>query len=316
MKNKKPTPLQQPRIPLRVWFGLLLVLLVGIVLAPQAAVLGDSIARLRAANSIQVIVAIAFVAATFVLGAATYCILAFKPILYGRTLVAQTAANFVNRLLPAGLGGIGLNYRYLHTHRHTAGQAAAVVAANNLLGLAGHVLIVATMSLIYARQLQLPRVSARLSLLLFCIVAVILLVVASLPQLRLRLVLGFRTFSAQMAVYRHKKWRVLLGLVCQMALTLCNVAALWFCLRAVNVNLSYAVVLLIFTVGFGVGTAVPTPGGLGGVEAGLVAGVVVYGIAAPAAVAGVLVYRLASYWLPLLCSAGFFAYASRRRYFG
>ena len=49
-----------------------------------------------------------------------------------------------------------------------------------------------------------------------------------------------------------------------------------------------------------VAAAAPTPGGLGAMEAALVAGLTGVGMESGVAVAAVLSYRLATYWLPVL----------------
>ena len=49
-----------------------------------------------------------------------------------------------------------------------------------------------------------------------------------------------------------------------------------------------------------VASAAPTPGGLGAMEAALVAGLTGVGMEGGIAVAAVLSYRLATYWLPIL----------------
>ena len=54
-----------------------------------------------------------------------------------------------------------------------------------------------------------------------------------------------------------------------------------------------------------------TPGGLGFVEAGLVGTLKLAGVAAPAALAATLLYRIVSFWLPL--PAAGVAYALFRR---
>jgi uncharacterized protein (TIRG00374 family) len=54
-----------------------------------------------------------------------------------------------------------------------------------------------------------------------------------------------------------------------------------------------------------------TPGGLGFVEAGLAATLVLAGVAGPAATLATLAYRLVSYWIPIAC--GPVAYALFRR---
>jgi undecaprenyl-diphosphatase len=48
-----------------------------------------------------------------------------------------------------------------------------------------------------------------------------------------------------------------------------------------------------------IAAAAPSPGGLGAIEAALVAGLTGVGMAAGPAVSAVLLYRLATYWLPI-----------------
>ena len=49
-----------------------------------------------------------------------------------------------------------------------------------------------------------------------------------------------------------------------------------------------------------IGNAAPTPGGLGAVEAALVAALTGFGMKSGPAVSAVLTFRLATYWLPTL----------------
>lgn len=56
--------------------------------------------------------------------------------------------------------------------------------------------------------------------------------------------------------------------------------------------------VLVSILGEGLSSAAPTPGGLGTTEAALVSGLVISG-ALETAIAGVLIYRLASFWLTI-----------------
>jgi uncharacterized protein (TIRG00374 family) len=58
-------------------------------------------------------------------------------------------------------------------------------------------------------------------------------------------------------------------------------------------------VIVVYLFGSTVGGAAPTPGGLGAVEAALVAGLTAAGTDPNLAVAGVLSFRLLTYWLPI-----------------
>jgi uncharacterized membrane protein YbhN (UPF0104 family) len=84
-------------------------------------------------------------------------------------------------------------------------------------------------------------------------------------------------------------------------------------LAAVGSQPRPSLVLLAFTASLVLGMIPITPGGLGFVEAGLTSTLTLAGVPAGEAVLATLVYRLASYWLPIL--AGLFAYgAFSRRY--
>jgi uncharacterized protein (TIRG00374 family) len=84
-------------------------------------------------------------------------------------------------------------------------------------------------------------------------------------------------------------------------------------LAAVGSQPRPSLVLLAFTASQVLGMIPITPGGLGFVEAGLTSTLTLAGVPAGEAVLATLVYRLASYWLPIL--AGLFAYgAFSRRY--
>ncbi|MEO7363969.1 MAG: lysylphosphatidylglycerol synthase transmembrane domain-containing protein [Candidatus Saccharimonadales bacterium] len=292
------------------------MILVLAVLGPQQDVFSKSLIGVQQASPALLLAAVASFGMTFVFGAAVYCWLSDGRLRFGRTLVAQLAANFINRLLPAGVGGIGANYRYLKHEHHSTTQSATIVFVNNTLGFVGNIILVVLLAWLFPGSAVPAQISPKLilwSLVMTIIVAALLIVI---PPVRRRLFAAYRRTVIELSRYRRRLPTLGLSLVGQMALTLANVLAFWLCLRAVGIDLSMVAALLIFSFGFGVGAATPTPGGLGGVEAGLVGALVTYSIAAPTALAAVLVYRFISYWLPLAVSSLFFVYATRRHYFG
>ena len=99
-----------------------------------------------------------------------------------------------------------------------------------------------------------------------------------------------------------------------MALTACYALCLYACVHGVGLHTSFVVVFLVMTLGVLGMTAAPTPGGIGGAEAGIVAGLTLYGTGAAEALAIALLYRIFTFWLPLVSGAVAFVYASRRRY--
>jgi uncharacterized protein (TIRG00374 family) len=95
---------------------------------------------------------------------------------------------------------------------------------------------------------------------------------------------------------------------------LLDLTALLIALAAVGAQPRASVVLLAYVVAAFLGMIPITPGGLGFVEAGLIGTLGLAGIGADQALLATLVYRLASYWLPM--PAGAVAYLLHERRYG
>ena len=96
-----------------------------------------------------------------------------------------------------------------------------------------------------------------------------------------------------------------------LAITLGYVLALEVAVAAFGAGPSFTAVALVYLVGSVVFSVAPTPGGIGAVEATLIAGLTSAGMPSATAVAAVLVYRLATFWLPLLPGWGALAVMQR-----
>lgn len=93
---------------------------------------------------------------------------------------------------------------------------------------------------------------------------------------------------------------------------LLDLTALLIALAAVGAEPRASVVLLAYVVAAFLGMIPITPGGLGFVEAGLVATLGLAGIGTDQALLATLVYRLASYWLPMPAGAAAYILAGRK----
>ena len=141
-----------------------------------------------------------------------------------------------------------------------------------MLGIAGGVLAVAGLSLL------VPKVRA-------------LVTDTLLPAVR-------HSAAALMEVIRDPvKVVTLFGGVA--VLNLAYSACLYFSVTAMGSQASFAAVALVYLTAGSVAAAAPTPGGLGAVEAILLAALTGIGIASPVALAGIFLYRLATFWLPI-----------------
>jgi uncharacterized protein (TIRG00374 family) len=89
-----------------------------------------------------------------------------------------------------------------------------------------------------------------------------------------------------------------------------QIAVLWAGFRAFGDAPALAVLIQAFFVGM-FGNLLPMPGGVGGVEGGMIAAFVAFGVDGGLAVVAVLVFRAFTFWLPLV--PGVIAYFQLRR---
>jgi uncharacterized membrane protein YbhN (UPF0104 family) len=90
-------------------------------------------------------------------------------------------------------------------------------------------------------------------------------------------------------------WR-LLGAA---AYLLLDIAVLWACLHAVGVNAPVVAIVLGYQVGY-LANLVPIPGGVGALEGGMLAALLLYGLPAAPTAAAVVLYHAIALWVPTL----------------
>lgn len=88
-------------------------------------------------------------------------------------------------------------------------------------------------------------------------------------------------------------------------------AVLWATFHAFGVPVDPMIILMGYLIGQ-LGGLLPIPGGVGGIDGGLIGTLIVFGAPAAATAAAVLAYRVILFWLPLL--GGAVGFASLRRH--
>jgi uncharacterized protein (TIRG00374 family) len=89
-----------------------------------------------------------------------------------------------------------------------------------------------------------------------------------------------------------------------------DIATLWACFHAFGASPNKAVIVMAYFVGW-IGNTLPLPGGIGGVEGGMIGAFSAFGVNVETTVVAVLAYRAFSFWLPTL--PGAVAYLQLRR---
>lgn len=260
----------------------------------------SSFMALRHANIVLLIVALLLVGLSFCIAALSYQVLALKRLRYRQTLLVEVAGAFVGRLLPAGLGGLGLNGVYLYKRKHTPADATAVISVNNLLGMCAHGLLLGALC-VFQTQTVLKLVlhfKIHIAWILVLSGVLVAIMVCLAPIVRVRI--WHFGVNLLMSVRKEKPTKLVTALLTASGLTATYTMILFCVSHAIGIDIGALGIFVVFTLGMLVGTATPTPGGLVGAEAGLFAGFVTFGVRDMQAGAAVLLFRLLTYWLPIV----------------
>ncbi|MEU3423580.1 lysylphosphatidylglycerol synthase domain-containing protein [Streptomyces murinus] len=241
--------------------------------------------------------------------AAAMSLLGFVPerVPFPRTVAAQVAGSFVKIVAPAAVGGVALNTRFLQRAGVRPGLAVASVGASQLFGLGCHILMLLSFGYLTGTE-KTPSLSpSRTVIAGLLTVAVLVLVVTSVPFLRKFVVTRVRSLFAgvvpRMLDVLQRPQKLVTGIGGMLLLTACNVMCLDAAVRAFGhgmTTLSIASVAVVFLAGNALGSAAPTPGGVGAIEASLTLGLIAFGLPKEVAAPAVLLFRLMTLWLPVL----------------
>ncbi|MCL6737818.1 lysylphosphatidylglycerol synthase transmembrane domain-containing protein [Streptomyces neyagawaensis] len=241
--------------------------------------------------------------------AAAMSLLGFVPerVPFLRTVAAQVAGSFVKIVAPAAVGGVALNTRFLQRAGVRPGLAVASVGASQLFGLGCHILMLLAFGYLTGTE-KTPSLSpSRTVIAGLLTVAVLVLVVTSIPFLRKFVVTRVRSLFAgvvpRMLDVLQRPQKLVTGIGGMLLLTGCFVMCLDASIRAFgdeSASISIASVAVVFLAGNALGSAAPTPGGVGAVEATLTVGLIAVGLPKEVAAPAVLLFRLLTLWLPVL----------------
>ncbi|QCD58103.1 lysylphosphatidylglycerol synthase domain-containing protein [Streptomyces hawaiiensis] len=241
--------------------------------------------------------------------AAAMALLGFVPerVPFVRTVAAQVAGSFVKIVAPAAVGGVALNTRFLQRAGVRPGLAVASVGASQLFGLGCHILMLLSFGYLTGTE-KTPSLSpSRTVIAGLLTVAVLVLVVTSVPFLRKFIVTRVRSLFAgvvpRMLDVLQRPQKLITGIGGMLLLTACFVMCLDASIRAFgdeSTSISIASVAVVFLAGNALGSAAPTPGGVGAVEATLTVGLIAVGLPKEVAAPAVLLFRLLTLWIPVL----------------
>jgi uncharacterized protein (TIRG00374 family) len=222
---------------------------------------------------------------------------------FARTFLAQVAGSFVTLVTPAAVGGVALNIRYLRKAHVSPADAGSSVGVSQVIAFSLHMILL----VIFA---ALARSAAKNSLrppgwvwIALAALTGVALIVAAIPAgrrlLRSRLAPALSQVIPRLLDIAQRPAKLAVGIGGALLLTVAYILCLETSVLAFGGSVALASVAVVYLTGSAIGSAVPTPGGVGAVEAALSAGLTAAGMPGAKAIGAVLLFRLATFWLPV-----------------
>ncbi|MFD0504105.1 YbhN family protein [Streptomyces chiangmaiensis] len=213
---------------------------------------------------------------------------------FGRLVAAQFAASAANHLLPAGVGAGAVNLRFLTRCGLSVTRSATALAVKATAGAVTRGALIALLALAVPGLLRLPRASAVAAGAALLVAGGLVVLLCGPLRRALRAVLADVRAVHRLPGRAAALWGASLGFAALHSLVVIAVS------RSLGLPLPPGRVALAYLVASSAAVLLPTPGGLGSLDAALAFALALAGAPGSAAASVVLGYRLLTVWLPLI----------------
>ncbi|SEP64217.1 Uncharacterized membrane protein YbhN, UPF0104 family [Streptomyces sp. yr375] len=295
-------------MPVRQVLCLLPLLLVTVVAVRHRSVLAEGFVQLRGAEWPWLLAAVGATCLTWVAAAVTRQGALVERLPARRLLATQFAAGAANHLLPTGLGASAVNLRFMAVCGVPLARSSAALALYLLAEGVARVGLLAVLLLVFPDALRLGSLlpDGVLGPLLGALGVAALVatgVLVLVRRLRSAVCSFLRTALGEARSVHTRPARALALWGGSLAFPVLQAAGLAAVGRALGLPVPVAHVAVAYLAATVAVALVPTPGGIGSVEAALVVALVAAGGPVALATAVVLAFRIITVWLPLLPGA-------------
>jgi uncharacterized membrane protein YbhN (UPF0104 family) len=239
------------------------------------------------------------------------------PVPLGRWLMAQFAATFVTLVAPAAVGSAGTNVRVIQQAGAPPGLAIASVGVSTGVTFVTTVLALVVVTAVSADDPNWSIEMPSEGILLLAGAVLALMVLAFVVPVSRRVILArlkpiWENAAPRLWDVLRNPRRLAGGVGGSLLTSLAYAATLFAAVRAYGGDIPFGAAVVVY-LGAGIlGSVAPTPGGIGAVEAALVAGLSAVGVPADAALPAALLYRTVTFWLPTIPGWLAFQWLQRR----
>jgi glycosyltransferase 2 family protein len=220
-----------------------------------------------------------------------------------RATLTQYAVGFSGLLAPTAVGTVALNVRFLERSGVDPAVAVSSVGLVQLVMFVGHILLLLLFGVLAGTGKEASFTPPQGAVIAVLVLVILALVGLSLPIGR-RLIAQrvrpmVRRVVPQLFGVFQKPGKLAMGLGGALLLNVAYILALDASCRGFDAHLPFATVAVVYLAGSVVGSAIPTPGGIGAIELAMASGLTAAGLPAGVAFPAVLLYRITTFWIPI-----------------
>ena len=255
---------------------------------------------------------------TYLTGALTLMGATTAELSFTRTSAVMFGQSFLNRFTPANAGGMAMRIRYLQLNGQDVTVATATIGLTSVASGVAQALMIVVFLIWGGASDRFSDFSFPSTGVVLVIVTVIGLVgwsvlASTWGRARIRPWIGeaygrVRESFGEVLRSPRQLTRLMGGAILG---KLATVIAFWLSVLAFDVTMSFPKAGALYMIAGTIGAAVPTPGGVGGVEAALTAALISFGVDNATAAAIVLLFRTLTFWLPTIPGYFFMRYCQR-----
>lgn len=215
--------------------------------------------------------------------------------------MSQVAGGFATVSMPAGVGPSFVNLQFLRKSGYRNTQATAIMSAALVVYYAVYFSMLVLIGLFTGRSTFSGSIPTNTLVIVLGAVVVVISVAMMIPPLRhlvtRRLVPLAKTYINQLLDVLSQPRQLTISCLGALFQNVTTGLAFWSALQAFGHASNPIETTFVFMLAYALGSAVPTPGGLGGVEAALTFAFVAVGVPQGVALSATLLHRVVFYWL-------------------
>ena len=214
---------------------------------------------------------------------------------------SQMASGFTAVSMPAGVGPAFVNLQFLRKSGYRSTAATAVMSAVWAVQGGTTIVLLLAIGLFTGRNTLSGMIPTNTLIMVIALVALVVSAAMAIPPVRHLVTEKYlpmaKAYARNLVDVLARPKELAFGIAGALVLNLATGLGFWAAFMAFGCHANPIETTFIFLLANTLGSAVPTPGGLGAVEAALSVAFTAVGIPSTIAVSATLVYRIAFYWL-------------------